>query len=522
MVINSVLTVQLENIHAPIPFNRTRLQSVPTYSVKSSDRKRCLHGLKFIPDKPQFINFASAHINPYHYLTPVVINHDHRKHSKRKPKRDKSIKIEANPLSTQVIPNNDPIDVWPSDPNAFDMEFIRKRQIAIDNTFYRETIDTWKISSLNHLVTLIDNFISKKNLIDRVWIIYYWISQNIFYDINSTLEDIFQTGKSTCEGYSTIFLTLCDHIGIKCVQIPGYVKDVNFQINQSVFSRTNHIWNAVQLDGNHWYLIDSAWGSGYIDNNHKYKKELKTDYFLIRPEYMIYNHLPEDFQWQLLAKSISMMDYIRLPYLHSYYFIYNLTIISPRFSNMVIFDTKQSLAEVLIQAPDDVLLTCSMKDDNQSTSLTQSDINRQVWQCLVAPYDSGFHTLIIYANRLSTSNLLTNVMELGIEVPSKDFVPGKILPMTFGKFIEYKCQILSPFNGVLKRGSKVMIHCRIPNATHARISVDDIWLDEVLLKNNILKQQIIVPKREVIVYAQFVNKKLIYNYDGLIRYVVEE
>jgi hypothetical protein len=94
--------------------------------------------------------------------------------------------------------------------------------------------------------------------------------------------------------------------------------------------------------------------------------------------------------------------------------------------------------------------------------------------------------------------------------------------MTFGKFTEHKCQILSPLDGVLKRGTKVTIRCCIPNASSARISLDGVWLDEVLLKTDMFKQQVNVPEREVMIYAQFVNKTMTKNYDGLIRYTVEK
>jgi len=539
MVINSILTIQLENINVPILSNRIRSQSLPTSSSKSPkrSRKQRFHRQIFIPDKPPFINYASEFINPYRSLPPIRINHNHHRHhkhtkrSKRKKETNDNLmnkekqKIEEDSFSSEIIQNIDPIDLWPSDSNSFDMDFIRKRQIAIDNTFYRETIDTWNPSSFNHLITLIRELIIEKNLIDCVWIIYYWISQNILYDIDANkqeLDDIFYSSKTNCEGYATIFQALCNKINIKCIKISGYAKDFHFHINQSTFSHSNHTWNAVQLDDNHWYLIDSAWGSGYINNEFEYKKNLQTFYFLTRPEHMIYNHLPIDSQWQLLAKSISMFDYFRLPYLHSYYFIYDLTIISPRFSSLINFDRNQSLAEVLIQAPNDIQLSCSSKDENKSTSLTQYDASRKIWQCLFAPYKSGFYTLIIFANRLSISNSLINVIELGIEVSSKDLIRKKILPMTFGKFIEYKCQIFSPLDGILKCGMKAIIHCRIPNGSYGRISIDGIWLDEIIIKNEIFKQEIIVPEREIIVYAQFSNKKSSNIFYGLIRYLVEK
>jgi transglutaminase-like putative cysteine protease len=561
MVISSTLTTQLENIRSPVPLSRTRPRSVPVYTFRSpantpnpsqTEKKRRPPPKKFIEDKPPFINFASAHINPYQPLSPVSLYSPSRCHSRSKSRNSiRTQQKQATPddltkstptdeqtndtdeylISKHLTTNHKPVDIIPAEPGAFDTKFCQKRQMIINNPFYLEKVDAWKVSSLNHLTTLIAEITLETNIIDRVWIIYYWLAQNIRYDIDADFtsnnrhqkaEDVFRTGKSTCEGYASIFKTLCDGLNIPCEKISGYAKDYSFKINHPVFSSTNHTWNAVQLNNNYWYLIDSAWGTGYIDENHQYKKDLKSHYFLTHPEHMIYNHLPEDSHWQLLAKPITMDDYIRLPHVHSYYFIFNLNIISPRFSSIVSFNTNQSLAEVLIQTPYDTQLTCSIKDDIRSTSLTQYDYTRQVWQCLFAPFKSGFHTLIIYANYLSTQNVLKNVIELGVEILAKDLIKGRTLPITYGKFTEYKCQIISPLDGNLKRGTKVTIRCRIPNAFSARIAMDGIWLDEVLLKNDMFKQQINVPEREVIVYARFNNKKMTKNYDGLIRYAVEK
>ncbi|CAF3518213.1 unnamed protein product [Rotaria socialis] len=553
MVINSNSTVQLENIHAVIPSNRSRPQSVPNLSSRSpknspnrshKEGKQHVYRQKFIIDKPPFHNFASAYINPYRSLTPIIINQNPRhrlkirKHLKRKHKKqeisnnsthEQENESEETLFTAQLIQNTKPIDLWPSDPNSFDMEFIRQRQMAIDNASYRETIHSWKPPSLDHLTALIKDLITDKNVIEQVWIIFYWISQNILYDVDPDREifkqkpdEIFHSRQTTYEGYVALFKTLCNNISIKCIDIPGYAKDFHFKINQSTFPHINHIWNAVQLNGNNWYLIDSVFGSGYIDNKYRYKKHLNIHYFLTRPEHMIYNHLPEDSQWQFLSKPISMFNYFCLPYLHSYYFIFNLTIISPRFSSMVLFDKYQSYAEVLIQAPNDIQLSCSIKNDNKSTCLSQYDSNRQLWQCLFAPYKNGFHTLIIYANRLVVSSMLINVIQLGLEVSSKDFIRKKVLPTTYRKFIENKCQIFSPLDAVLKSGTKITIHCRIPNALYVRISLDGVWLEEIALKNEIFKQQITVPEREIIVYAQFKNAQLTHTYNGLVRYLVEK
>lgn len=217
-----------------------------------------------------------------------------------------------------------------------------------------------------------------------------------------------------------------------------------------------------------------------------------------------------------------MFDFFRLPYLHSYYFVYELTIVAPRFSSMVPFSKNESYAEVLVQAPNDVQLTCVIKTGHKGSTLSQYDASRHVWQCLFAPHKSGSYTLLIYANRLSLSNSFSNAVELGVEVSPNDFIRKRTLPRTFGKFIESKCQIFSPLDGALKRGTKANIHCRIPNGSHVKISIDDVWLEEMAVKDDIFKYQITVPEREIIIYAQFNNKKSNSNYYGLIRYSVDK
>lgn len=521
MGIKTVLTTQLAHVHLAFPSNGIAFEpsSIVSIRARKRSRKRRVQRQIFIPDKPPFMNYASEYINPYRSLSPIPKNHYRRFRSvkRKKTTTKKSTEIEESTILSQI-------DLWPSNPNSYDMDFIRQRQIAIDNSSFREKINTWKVTSFEQLIPLMRELITEGNLIDRVWIIFYWICQHISYDETKNeqkLDEIIHSGQSTSEGYAYLFHKLCQQLGIHSVEIPGYVKDQDFHIGQSTFTQINHTWNAVQLGDNHWYLLDCSWGSGYQTNKQIYKRNLQTFYFLTRPEQLIYDHLPRDSQWQCLSKPISMSDYLDLPYLHSYYFIFNLTVISPRFSNIILFDSCESLAEVLIQAPNDIQITCASKDENESTCLCQYDAHRRIWQCFFAPCRSGFFTLIIFANRLSksSSSALINVMELGVEIPSKNFHRQKILPVTFGEFSEYKCQILSPLQGVLKRGKKVLIHCRIPQGYSGRISLDGSPLEDILIKDGIFKQEILVPQHEVVLYTK---KSSSSNYSALIRYSIEE
>ena len=551
MVINSTLTVQLDILHAPIPLSRTRPRSVPVHISRSPTgspspshlaRKKRPRRKKLVEEKPPFVNFASANINPYRPLSPIpsaVCPRRSRSKLKSSKRNHRKQVVSADLLRTpsaesfsprKPLVHYEPADVTPASKTAFSREFCRKRQIVIDNGFYRETVNTWRATSFNHLVTLMSEFLREDYVLDRLWIIYYWISQNIRYDLDADIhrqqqrhpqaEDVFRATKTSAQGYASIFKALCDCLKIPCEKIDGYAKDYSFKVDQPIFAHPNHAWNAVRID-QQWYLIDSAWGTGYIDGNHEYKNDLKTYYFLACPEQLIYNHLPENSRWQLLNKPISMADYLHLPNIHCYYFIMGLTLISPNFCSQLTYDPNQHYAEVCLQAPEDVQIFCSVKNDLRSTTLAQYDVNRRRWQCLFAPHKIGFHTLIVYATSLQTNNVFKNVLEFGLDVPTRDAVRRRTLPITFEKFLEHKCQIFSPLNGVLQHGTKATIRCRIPQAISARIALDGVWMDEVTMRNDLFKQEINVPAREVIVYARFRHQKSKI-YDGLIRYLVEK
>ncbi|CAF1045737.1 unnamed protein product [Rotaria sordida] len=109
--------------------------------------------------------------------------------------------------------------------------------------------------------------------------------------------------------------------------------------------------------------------------------------------------------------------------------------------------------------------------------------------------------------------------QFGLQVPD-GFNGRKTFPTTYSTFSEHKCQIMEPFDGSLKAGSKVTIQCRIPGAYCARLLLDENWLSEDILKNDMFKREFTVPKREIVIYVQFSDKKNRSSYDGLYKYSV--
>ncbi|CAF0878668.1 unnamed protein product [Rotaria sordida] len=110
-------------------------------------------------------------------------------------------------------------------------------------------------------------------------------------------------------------------------------------------------------------------------------------------------------------------------------------------------------------------------------------------------------------------------IQFGLQVPD-GFNGRKTFPTTYSTFSKHKCQIMGPFDGSLKAGSKVTIQCRIPGAYCARLLLDENWLSEDILKNDMFKREFTVPKREIVIYVQFSDKKNRSSYDGLYKYSV--
>ena len=104
-----------------------------------------------------------------------------------------------------------------------------------------------------------------------------------------------------------------------CEIVSGYSKGYGFDDREDAPTETDHAWNAVEID-HHWYLIESTWGAGHLNDQKIFERELNSYYFLPRPNEMIYHHLPEDEKWQLLRTPIKMKQYMQMPKVRPIYF----------------------------------------------------------------------------------------------------------------------------------------------------------------------------------------------------------
>jgi len=184
---------------------------------------------------------------------------------------------------------------------------------------------TIEISDLNDFVEL---NISEEKEIAKFF--YYWISLNIEYDhetadkkeSETTQEEIiesenpiiaFNNRKAVCIGYSNLYKLFMDNFEIDCQIVTGYAKTLdNLTLEIELDGEFRHAWNVIKLDSS-WILIDTTWAK-------QFEEDISDYYFDTKPERLILSHYPEESKWQLLEKEVSIENFNKQPYVHSFYF----------------------------------------------------------------------------------------------------------------------------------------------------------------------------------------------------------
>ncbi|XP_067669747.1 kyphoscoliosis peptidase-like [Haliotis asinina] len=159
-------------------------------------------------------------------------------------------------------------------------------------------------SSVRSSVTSLVQYLVKpaKNDMEKIRAFYRWIADNISYDAsgffsgNSGPQDaeaVLKRGSSVCEGYASLFQSLCDECKIPCKKVSGFAKAFGYDPESpfTLNTRTNHAWNIVYVQ-DEWRPIECTWGAGHLTNNRTYEKKFEEFYFLTDPEDFVIKHLP--------------------------------------------------------------------------------------------------------------------------------------------------------------------------------------------------------------------------------------
>jgi len=192
----------------------------------------------------------------------------------------------------------------------------------------------------------------------------------------------------------------------------------------------------------------------------------------------------------------------------------------PRNSATVPWPEYGSYAQVCIRTPDDVrLISCIERNGFrvENGSLTQFNSEKQHWQMFFAPERTGQHKLLIFAHCSTPDGTISGIaVELYLNVTQLRH--SIKFPVTYTTFLTKRCRIYEPIDGVLKRNTTVGIHCEIPDAKQVDLTIDSKWIKAEGYQDSILKRQILVGSKEVIIYAKYDEHTV---YSELIKYTVQ-
>lgn len=168
---------------------------------------------------------------------------------------------------------------------------------------------------------------------DRVKALHDWTVTRLTYDMASVTgtrapqdaATVFARRLGVCEGYARLMVAFGKVTGDRIVYVVGDIRERDGRA-----APVGHAWNAVEIEGD-WYLLDATWDdptggdasnagasapepSKHPNASTKSKhSNYSTDYLFIPPSVAIFDHFPNESQWQLLAEPLSRTAFLRQP-----------------------------------------------------------------------------------------------------------------------------------------------------------------------------------------------------------------
>ncbi len=185
-------------------------------------------------------------------------------------------------------------------------------------------LDSINYSLLNHAISYTNEKVEAAELckylalkinndFEKAEILFYWVSQNIDYDVAKYLAisdeikeyDILEVRKGICQDYAELYKKLCDLMKIECYVISGFAKGYGYKKGDG-FDDTNHAWNIVMINGEYRF-VDVTWGSGYlkeVDGKLCYQRKIKLNEVLVNSDYFRSNRLA--YSYERIAYKLSI------------------------------------------------------------------------------------------------------------------------------------------------------------------------------------------------------------------------
>ncbi|MGI6494818.1 MAG: transglutaminase domain-containing protein [Kiritimatiellia bacterium] len=221
---------------------------------------------------------------------------------------------------------------------------------------------------------------NETNAAGKAQAIYNWITDNIRYDTGEWLhvvnggdgysldhdpESVLERGTTVCIGYAWLFNELARSAGIDSTYLVGNTRGYRGTPEDEAASGFRHAWNAVKLDDG-WALLDATWGARQIDEGDDTYLGRRNYYFNTPADQMIFDHLPESSEWQLLENPVpDRASFESLPNLKPAFFRQGIRLGTPFSESIAVKDG--TAAPLIVAAPKGVALAATVTTADGAT-----------------------------------------------------------------------------------------------------------------------------------------------------------
>jgi transglutaminase/protease-like cytokinesis protein 3 len=366
-------------------------------------------------------------------------------------------------------------------------------------------------------------FKTARNDEEKARAIFRWITSRISYDTSALFSGsygdtspagILDSRSSICMGYAGLFKALCDQAEIKCVVINGYGKGYGYRPGDRTGGRTNHAWNAVQIDGK-WQLVDSTWGAGHVDSKGKFVRDYEEFYFFTPPHLFVIDHLPADPEWQLLDKPLTTKQYDERVELNSLFFELGFTLNGLSHKNVKIGTNERLIVRLKNNRPVAVIAKIENKKGQEvpnTTLVSVSDGEIRVSAVFKYP---GEYTLRLYGKQKNDRGMYGHMVSYKIYAKVEKPNNRACFPETFDVYSIENVYLYSPLDGYLKSGREYTFRIKLPGAQRAAVLIGEKWNHLKQAGKEIFEGRVTAEKNIMGVYAQYPGKK---SYSAILQY----
>jgi hypothetical protein len=350
--------------------------------------------------------------------------------------------------------------------------------------------------------------------------LYRWIAGHIDYDVRGfrtgrygdlSPEGVLRRRSSVCEGYARLAEALGTAMGLQVQVVAGWSKGYGYTSGQRFDGPTNHAWNAVRIDGQ-WRLMDATWGAGYLDQQTQFVRRFQEHYFLTAPDEFIFDHLPQDPQWQLLAQPISAAEYENLVYLRPMFFVAGFRIGSHPHARIAATDRVTVTLGVTEPVQVNARVVDAVSDQPLAEELTFVQVSATQARIDAVFPRAGDYVLRVFAKPLGTDGALSWVLDYRVQASRG--ASDAALPLAYESFGSRGATLLESLSGVLQAGRTYRFRIRAPGALDVAVVAGGRWT-HLVASDEEFSGDVPASVGSVVVYAKY---KPAADFTGLLRY----